>query len=385
VGDTGTPYKKRIHRSYLNMANNSVTEIPAPKRSWADIVKGKSAPDAPKPLKPAEKGSHKVQCTGEFLVMLGHYGWIMSLQNIDHPDADRHGGRIYLRRDDLRPGAMPKPHEEVTFFLYCDKDGLGAEDCFVTGDPFPEPHPEPMDDLPKSKPRTANKGKFRARPQLQNNGFTQEDAAFLFRADAQEFVPAPQSTMSADAAEFRPAPSMNPDASEFVPTKPKQGLMIRRGLDVFAINTKQLKDDDDDSDSDTESTASFFSGPTEPGNWSALFTRCAKAVENADEDSSTNSWYSDSDEDDVPKAPSQAIQWHSVASRCADAVGKIDQFYPWRMRNTAAATKMRAHVGDDIRWDVVMDAMAELDADARPILMPPPGLSPPGLVPPPGL
>jgi len=89
-------------------------------------------------------------CTGEFLVMLGHYGWIMALQDIDHPEADRHGGRIYLRASDLRPGYKPKQGDEVTFFLYADENGLGAEDCHIPISKETSSHWTPLSAVAKS-------------------------------------------------------------------------------------------------------------------------------------------------------------------------------------------------------------------------------------------
>lgn len=389
----------------LIASNEKFAGVPAARRSWADIVKGKSASNAEKPLKPAEKGSHRVVCTGEFLVMLGHYGWIMSLQNIDHPDAERHGGRIYIRKDDLRPGAMPKPHEEVTFFLYCDKDGLGAEDCFVTGNPYPEVQGEPT---PQSKRKVAQSWPL---PHTKERVSSCEISTL--RADAVEFVP-PQlvpkdsnlQTMNPDAQEFVPVQpgTMNGHAEEFVPMTRTSSLLTRRGMDVFAINTKQFRDDDECSD-DTESTVSDLSArmsgslrhsPGQPEHWSSVASRCAKAVDFTDDDAS--SWCSNSDdEDDDAASPSVSrgpVEWFSVATRCAEAVGQLDQFYSWQMRNAAATTKMKADVGDDIRWDVILDAMAEMEEDeeipaAAVSFSPPPGLCPPGLAPtgtaPPGL
>lgn len=329
----------------------------------------------------------------------------MSLQNIDHPDAERHGGRIYIRKDDLRPGASPKPHEEVTFFLYCDKDGLGAEDCFVTGNPYPESEGEPMS---QNKHKVAHSWPL---PQLKDRASKSETSTL--RADAVEFVP-PQAvpvplesnlqTMNPDAEEFVPVQTgaMNGHAQEFVPVVRSSSLLTRRGMDVFAINTKQFRDDDESSD-DTESTASdlsarvsgsFRHSPGQPEHWSSVASRCAKAVDFTDDDAS--SWCSDSDIDDEmapPRISGGPVEWFSVATRCAEAVGQLDQFYSWQMRNAAATTKMKADVGDDIRWEVILDAMAEMEEDedvaAAATFSPPPGLCPPGLVPvgnaPPGL
>jgi len=102
-------------------------------KSWADIVKrGETAQvqeEKTNLVVPGERGSRRVMCTGELLVMLGHYGWIMSLMGIDHPDSQKHAGRIYLKGTDIRPGCNLTPGTVVAFYLYADADGLGAEDC----------------------------------------------------------------------------------------------------------------------------------------------------------------------------------------------------------------------------------------------------------------
>jgi len=232
------------------------------KKSWADIVKGRSESKVA-PLQPAARGTHRCLCTGEFLVMLGHYGWIMALQDIDHPEADRHGGRIYLKATDLRPGSTPKQGDEVTFFLYADDNGLGAEDCFVTSDPHPPQPPTPPRKQGYSRPKTS----WGARAQ-----YTETKKSM--NADAKEFVPivlVPLSTgdeeapasMNAEAKEFVPAPpglgpSLNAEATEFVPFGPS----CDGSRNMYCpINAKRFYDDDDDSSDDgTESTASDFSG-----------------------------------------------------------------------------------------------------------------------------
>lgn len=353
----------------------------APKRSWADIVKGRSEAKV-EPLRPAAFGSHRCLCTGEFLVMLGHYGWIMALQDIDHPDADRHGGRIYLRASDLRPGASPKEGDEVTFFLYSDENGLGAEDCYATSEPHP-PQPPPVKKQVLSRPKI-NK---RAPPQ-------HADPKKTLNADAHEFVPIvlvavdageddnSSVTMNPDAKEFVPPPPglgpiLNAEAAEFVPCPP---LASRRGFDMCVINTKRFHDDDDSSDDGTDSTTSDVSGRVlvapglstcfvskegKPAEWSSLASRCAQAVGDADMDS--DSWCdddSDDSDDDSYYSPqmNRAEEWAAVSARCAEAVGKVEHEHSWHVRNAAAAAKLRADVGNDIRWDVVLDALAELDA-----------------------
>eukprot|EP00392_Amoebophrya_sp_AT5.2_P013614 g13743.t1 len=57
-----------------------------------------------------------------------NYGWIESLEPIEHPELDRHQGRIFVHADDLvgqkkslRAGVI------CEFYLYQDAQGLGAE------------------------------------------------------------------------------------------------------------------------------------------------------------------------------------------------------------------------------------------------------------------
>jgi len=236
-------------------------------------------------------------------------------------------------------------------------------------------------------------------------------------AAAKEFVPTVLVPMS--TGDETNLVSMNPGAKEFVPAPPGLGPCLNAEATHFAlpppsskgnqhmycaINAKRFYDDDDDDSSDdgTESTASDFSGRVlvapglsacflsegKPEQWSALSSRCAQAVTEVDTDS--DSWC----DDEMDEAPLQnrAEAWMEVSSRCARVVGEAHHEHPWHVRNAAAKAKLTASVGDDIRWGVVLDALAELDGRASLMLPPglaPPGLAPPGLVPtdlvPPGL
>jgi len=390
------------------MAVTTAIQQSTPKKSWADIVKGRSESKV-EPLRPAARGTHRCLCTGEFLVMLGHYGWIMALQDIDHSEADRHGGRIYLRASDLRPGYTPKQGDEVTFFLYADENGLGAEDCFATHDPNPPQPPTPPRKQCYSRPRS----RWGTHSQ-------QTETKKSMNAGAKEFIPTVLVPIS--TGDETHAVSMNPGAKEFVPAPPGLGPCLEVEATQFAplptsckgnqhmysaINAKRFYDDDDDSSDDgTESTASDFSGRVlvapglsacfltagKPEEWSSLSSRCAQAVTEVDTDS--DSWCDDEADDWASFVPVQnrAEDWAAVSARCARVVGQVTHEHPWHVRNAAAKAKLTASVGDDIRWEVVFDALAELDGGASVMLPPglaPPGLPPPGLVPtdlvPPGL
>jgi len=80
-----------------------------------------------KSFKPAGRREKTCPCTGFLLVMLGNYGWIEAEGDIDHPEAARNGGRVFVHASDMSKKC--RAGDRVTFYLYCDDQGLGAEDC----------------------------------------------------------------------------------------------------------------------------------------------------------------------------------------------------------------------------------------------------------------
>lgn len=79
------------------------------------------------------RGTKRRFCFGEVLVMLGHYGWLMAFEDIDHPAAQQNGGHIYVHRRDISGGCSLAKGDHVSFYLYADEQGLGAEDCTLQG------------------------------------------------------------------------------------------------------------------------------------------------------------------------------------------------------------------------------------------------------------
>merc|ERR1712151_808307 len=84
-------------------------------KSWAAVVKGATmaldssptltvATSKQPPLQPSPRGAKQSFCRGRVLVMLGHYGWIESLDGIDHPDTAKNKGHIYLHKRDVIDG-----------------------------------------------------------------------------------------------------------------------------------------------------------------------------------------------------------------------------------------------------------------------------------------
>merc|ERR1719446_261047 len=62
--------------------------------------------------------------------MVSNYGWLMVYGKIDHPSVEKHGGDVYIHKDDVVDGELA-PGDIVTFYLYVDDKGLGAEYCQV--------------------------------------------------------------------------------------------------------------------------------------------------------------------------------------------------------------------------------------------------------------
>lgn len=54
-----------------------------------------------------------------------NFGWIQASQEIEHPEAQRNQGKIYLLGEDVQED-LPGVGCAVTFFLYEDANGLGA-------------------------------------------------------------------------------------------------------------------------------------------------------------------------------------------------------------------------------------------------------------------
>lgn len=190
--------------------------------SWSTI-----AQTSCKRIQPGEKGQKSAKCRGQMLAVLGSYGWILPHDNIAHPDFERHAGRVWVHKTDFRKGSKPQESDEVEFFLYADKNGLGAEDCHVR---MAGPH-----------------GKTRGSALCKSKHVEQ----------------APVFLMSPHAHEFKPG-QMNAHAADFVPQGALDQLWSCATQSVF--NGDAFEDDDgDEKDSDQEdlSTAAGESGDSE--------------------------------------------------------------------------------------------------------------------------
>jgi len=67
---------------------------------------------------------------GQIVSWKGKVGWIQPENPIDHPQARAHHGHIYLHEKDV-VGVGFMPGQSVSFHVYADKTGLGAEECIL--------------------------------------------------------------------------------------------------------------------------------------------------------------------------------------------------------------------------------------------------------------
>lgn len=348
-------------------------------KSWADIVKrGETAQvqeEKTNLVVPGERGSRRVLCTGELLVMLGHYGWIMSLVGIDHPDSKKHAGRVYLKGSDVRPGCTLTPGTVVAFYLYADADGLGAEDCHLleaVEAEFPElsmlegaeavrgaakksrkssavEAPPPAAPVTLQEPSDMAQNKWQSRPYPQPK---------WLRNTRQVGVPAPVNLVPVEAVtqwiegsrcgmRFSPPPW----SGSHRPPEPN--------ADIFKMNFAGLLDSDSD-DSDSEEDAP-------KGPWSNLAVRCAQAVGGAGSAPL------------VPMSSQKSMKNHPVsyASEVSTSAGETSD----------SDTGLETPPG---LQPTSFKIGSKRGPRGAPAVRPPPGLelmmaSPPGLCPPPGL
>merc|ERR1711879_442006 len=102
-----------------------------PKGQQWSAKKAKKAPRQPTgPLVRTAVSSKRL--SGEVLFWRAKSGWIKPSTVIDHPQVKKHGGKIYIHQDDLKNGAAPlNKGAAVSFTLYSDESGLGAENVMI--------------------------------------------------------------------------------------------------------------------------------------------------------------------------------------------------------------------------------------------------------------
>jgi len=87
-------------------------------------MKSASKGHGPQPVQQRRLVSTK-RVHGQVLDWHGNFGWIQALQPVEHPEAHRNQGRIYMAGEDVQED-LSGVGADVTFFLYQDANGLGA-------------------------------------------------------------------------------------------------------------------------------------------------------------------------------------------------------------------------------------------------------------------
>lgn len=321
---------------------------PATSHSWAELVRKGFAPDvaedlnAPRsPLVPAERGSLRTLCRGRLDVMLGHYGWVTSLDEIDYPDVEslRHEGRIYLKSTDVRHGCgRLTPGAEVVFALYADSDGLGAEDCrpaWANEDGLNGTETTGEAGV-NSKTRSASK---------RSAGATSGKTQPWWK---QDYKPPPSST---------PVVLVPPAAVLEWLTGSSNTTVQTTGSDVFQNNMRRILDAESSSDDSSDDEDDCLAQRTNK-TWSSLAGRCAKAIGDVND---ALSWQARSD------AVAAKDAGDHPSARFADPVISV--------LDSMAAKAFRTSDGDSTSVGDASDSEGGATATSSSLIIaPPPGL-----------
>merc|ERR1712048_1089775 len=91
-------------------------------------------------------------------------GWITPTTPVEHEDASKRGGKIFLHVNDVDLATEKRLRKgmKVEFLLYADEDGLGACQCKLSAD---------QPDLPPEKPLPAGKLKEGTQERTPGKGF----------------------------------------------------------------------------------------------------------------------------------------------------------------------------------------------------------------------
>merc|ERR1712183_449173 len=68
---------------------------------------------------------------GEVAVWKRKFGFIKPQEEVEHEDSAKHGGKIYIHRNDVPEDVEMKVGLKVQFHIFQDASGLGAEECEI--------------------------------------------------------------------------------------------------------------------------------------------------------------------------------------------------------------------------------------------------------------
>lgn len=112
--------------------------------------------------------------SGQLHEWWGKYGWIIPDKPVNHPGASKRQGKVYVHLSDMEDDSMTViPGCRVSFLLYVDNSGLGAQNCRI------------VDNLPAGK-GLQNAGPKTGYNKWQSTGYQQADGWQSQSQEAQE-------------------------------------------------------------------------------------------------------------------------------------------------------------------------------------------------------
>jgi len=156
------------HVSFYVYADNSglgaMLCVPSDSATAKKKLLKAAAKVAPKPKVAAVAGRKRVgdeKLSGKVKSWRGNFGFITPSEPVDHP---LFTGSLFLNRSDIVDEGQPEVGSAVTFFLYSDPQGLGAEECTVEDGGAKAPTPKPAAAAPGSAPPAGGSNLLTAKP-----------------------------------------------------------------------------------------------------------------------------------------------------------------------------------------------------------------------------
>merc|ERR550537_1861191 len=91
---------------------------------WGGKGKGKGGGGSKASANLPREAVTETAVTGDVVEWKGNFGWIKPHADIDHPDAKKRQGNIYVNSKDVAEGANLESGTTVQFQVYADSSGL---------------------------------------------------------------------------------------------------------------------------------------------------------------------------------------------------------------------------------------------------------------------
>ncbi|CAE7831691.1 unnamed protein product, partial [Symbiodinium sp. CCMP2592] len=142
VGKSGKPSIQNVITAGKDGKKSGAATTPG-KGPPASVAKGFNANSTAAPGPPSADGfkaKHKLprqqigdaEQSGQLHEWWGKYGWIIPDKPVNHPGASKRQGKVYVHLSDMEDDSVTViPGCRVSFLLYVDNSGLGAQSCRI--------------------------------------------------------------------------------------------------------------------------------------------------------------------------------------------------------------------------------------------------------------